>query len=389
MRSALVALLSVSAVAGVLAATRPQGTTSTAVALVRLPAAGIQPQVALDPSGTVHVVYFKGTAASGDLFYTRVRTDGTFAPPIAVNSAPGSAMATGNVRGARLAVGANGRVHVIWNGSSRATPRAVGGETPMLYTRMNDRRTAFEPQRNVLQSAVGLDGGGAVAADRSGRVFVAWHAAGPNGKGEGDRRVWVAESVNDGATFAAERAVSKPETGACGCCGMDALVDGEGRLHMMYRGARDVVHRDAFLLSSNDQGQSFTTTDLQEWNIGACPMSTFALAEGGDAIVSAWETGGQVQFARVDKRTGQRLSITEAPGAVRTRKHPAIALNAKGEILLAWTEGMAWQRGGSLAWQIFDTSGRPTAAHGSQAGVPVWSLVAAAARPDGGFTVIY
>jgi hypothetical protein len=45
----------------------------------------------------------------------------------------------------------------------------------MLYARLNDGRTAFEAQRNVMQFAAGLDGGGTVAADSQGRVFVAWH----------------------------------------------------------------------------------------------------------------------------------------------------------------------------------------------------------------------
>ena len=71
------------------------------------------------------------------------------------------------------------------------------------------------------------------------------------------------------------------------------------------------------------------------------------------------------------------------------RKHPTVAANARGETLLVWTEGMGWERGGSLAWQVFDRDGRPTAEKGRIPGVPVWSLVAAFARPDGGFTVIY
>jgi hypothetical protein len=56
---------------------------------------------------------------------------------------------------------------------------------------------------------------------------------------------------------------------------------------------------------------------------------------------------------------------------------------------LAWTEGMGWQKGGSVAWQIFDMVGKPKGEIGRARGVPVWSLVAVFARPDGGFTVVY
>ena len=62
---------------------------------------------------------------------------------------------------------------------------------------------------------------------------------------------------------------------------------------------------------------------------------------------------------------------------------------AQGETIFVWTEGMAWKKGGRLAWQVYNKSGQPTAEHGQSEGVPAWSLVAAFARPDGGFTIVY
>src|SRR5438045_3785239 len=73
------------------------------------------------------------------------------------------------------------------------------------YAGLDDEGTAFEPQRNVIQAANGLDGGGSVAADDSGNVYVAWHAPEPGGKGEDNRRVWVARSTDEGKTFAREK----------------------------------------------------------------------------------------------------------------------------------------------------------------------------------------
>ena len=71
------------------------------------------------------------------------------------------------------------------------------------------------------------------------------------------------------------------------------------------------------------------------------------------------------------------------------RKHPALAVNKNGEMLLAWTEGTAWRRGGSVAWQLYDRSGRPRGAPGKAGGLPVWGLPAAFARSDGSFVVLY
>jgi hypothetical protein len=78
-----------------------------------------------------------------------------------------------------------------------------------------------------------------------------------------------------------------------------------------------------------------------------------------------------------------------APGSGENRKYPAIAANTQGETIFAWTEGMAWKKGGRVAWQVYDKSGKATADHGQAEGVPAWSLVAVFTRPDGGFAIVY
>lgn len=119
-------------------------------------------------------------------------------------------------------------------------------------------------------------------------------------------------------------------------------------------------------------------------------MSSEALVEGPNGVYAAWETQGQVKFARVEPGTTQVAAPVAAPGAGQGRKHPALAVNAAGETLLAWTEGTGWQRGGALAYQVFDKGGKPAGENGRvQGGVPAWGLVAAVTRPDGGFTILH
>jgi len=360
----------------------------TAVSAVRVPEKGIQPQVAVDNRGTTHMIYFAGDPAAGDIFYVRVE-NGTFSRPIRVNSAPGSAIAIGNIRGARIAVGRNGRVHIAWNGSRKAEPNGPNGATPMLYTRLNDAGLAFEAQRNLIQSAAGLDGGGSVGADTAGNVYVEWHAPAPGVKGESNRCVWVAHSRDDGKTFAPEKRANAESTGACGCCGLQAFADSRGSAYVLYRAAKEEVHRDMYLLTSTDKGEHFRSEMVHPWELNACPMSSAAFAEGGGGVLAAWETNGQVYYCRIDQETGKRSLPVPAPGDANGRKHPAIASNAKGEVVLAWTEGMGWNKGGWLRWRVFDKDGKPTGAIGRAEGVPTWSLVAVFARADGGFTIVY
>jgi len=143
------------------------------------------------------------------------------------------------------------------------------------------------------------------------------------------------------------------------------------------------------LLFSRDRGRHFENATVDRWNVGACVMSTEVFAEGPDAVFTAWETKGQVYAGRIDPKTGKVTRLYAAPGEAGSRKHPSIAENARGELLLAWTEGTGWKKGGSLAWQVFNASGTPKGAVGRADGVPVWGSVAAYARPNGEFTLIY
>lgn len=364
------------------------------VRLLRVPDGGIQPSVMVAPDGTWDVLYYGGDPKNGDLFFVRSADRGkTFSAPLRVNSQAGSALALGTIRGGQMALGAKGRVHVAWNGSGMArplgpvNPEAGTAGSPMLYTRMNDKGTAFEPQRNVMQRTFGLDGGGTLAADAEGNVFVAWHGKLEGAaKGEAGRQVWIARSRDSGKTFAAEEAAWGRPTGACGCCGMAMFAAANGDLFALYRSATEDVHRDIYVLASKDRGGSFDGSLVHRWEINACPMSSMSFAEKAGITYAAWETGGQVFYGRVSGAAiGQMVG---APGEGKGRKHPRIAVNSRGEILLAWTEGTGWQRGGSVAWQIFDAAGKPLGEKGSAPGVPAWSF-AAAVGDAGGFAIFY
>jgi len=362
----------------------------------RVPNAGIQPQVALDNKGALHIVYYTGDARHGDLFYARSRDSGaSFSSALPVNEG-GSAIAVGTIRGAQLTVGKAGRVHIAWNGSNDAGPlNPDSGKpgAPMLYTRLNDAGDAFEPQRNLMLHSFGLDGGGSIAADKNGDVYVTWHgigeseAKGTGKEGEARRRVWVTKSGDDGKTFSTEAKAWAQETGACGCCGMKTFVDRKGGVYALYRSATESVHRDIYLLSSNDHGRTFQGKLLHKWNINACPMSSMDFAENENTVVAAWETGGQVYWTRITG--GSTSDPIAAPGEGKGRRHPRLAVNHRSEVLLAWTEGTGWQRGGSLACQLYDGAGRPTAETKRLPGIPTWSFAVTIAAPDGGFSVLY
>lgn len=358
---------------------------------LRLPESGIQPQAIADDAGTIHVVYFKGDPKAGDLYYVQVK--GTrFTSAVRVNSQAGSAIAMGTIRGAQVALGKAGRVHVAWNGSSAAMPKGpVNPESgdagsPMLYSRM-DASGVFEPQRNLMKKTFGLDGGGSIAADRDGNVYVVWHGKLPGAaKGEAGRQMWIAASGDSGKTFADEKAAWNGNVGACGCCGTAAFAAKNGDLYLLFRSATEEVHRDIYMLRSSNHGASFEGRLLDRWDINACPMSSMSIVQDGASVTGSWETAGQVFHAPLI--LGKGPAKKQAPDGEGKRKHPRLAVNGKGDRLLVWTDGTGWQKGGSLAWEVLRKDGSKDAGAISD-GAAVWSFAAVVAGGDGRFVLIY
>lgn len=365
---------------------------AASVVLVRTPSKGVQPQAMVDPSGVIHLVYLTGDAGASDVFYTTMEPGKiAFEPSIRVNSEPGSAIAMGTVRGAQLASGRDGRIHVAWNGTMKARPENPNGGSPMLYSRSDPARTRFEPQRNVMTRSSALDGGGTIAADARGHVLIAWHGRLKGSpEGEQNRRMLAARSDDEGVTFDPEAPAWSQETGACSCCGTRARADANGSFTMIYRSAQTSMDRDLYILTSRDQGKTFKGRPLDPWKVGMCPMSTTALTEGPDGLVAAWETQGEVFMAKIDRETGRAKETTHPPGISGRRKHPAVESNGRGECLLAWTEDTSFTHGGSLSWRLFDPSGKPTTTSGRVAdGIPHYSHPAVVTRKDGSFLIVH
>src|SRR5262249_12309413 len=201
---------------------------------------------------------------------------------------------------------------------------------------------------------------------------------------EAGRAVFVARSVDDGKTFGPERLATPKPTGACGCCGMKAYADTEGNVFALYRGALEMTNRNEILLMSRNHGESFEVVYEHPWKISSCPMSSAFLSEAKAGVLAAAETHDRVFFVRVDTKSGK---ITPPVSPETKAKHPVVIANSGGEVLLAWTEGTGWAKGGSVVWQLYGPDGKPTSESGRVEGVPVWSLAAAYAKPGGDFVI--
>jgi hypothetical protein len=157
---------------------------------------------------------------------------------------------------------------------------------------------------------------------------------------------------------------------------------------VLFRSAQQMVHRNMYLLKSSDHGDNFEGSDISNWTVGYCVMSTEAFTADRGQVLAAWETEKKIQVGRVASNSAKVTEISlHEPGP--NQKYPSLAANRNGDVLVAWTEGMGWKRGGSLHWQMLDRSLRPTGKPGMAEGVPAWSVDSAYVRPNGNFVILY
>ena len=241
------------------------------VDVLRAPAGASIPQVVIDDAGTLHLVYYTGSMTSGDLWHVTRAADATdWSPPQRVNSDPHSVSGLGPIDGGQLAIGPDGLLHVTWFHKD---------PTRFHYAR-SDHTGAFGPQHTLsMKDEGGVETAPTVTVDGDGNVYVFWHA---DPVEDAQRRVYMAVSRENGALFDLPRAVSPAAEGACGCCGLRTVTDDAGVLYVSYRGAGENIHRGMRLLTSTDQGRTFTDYLVQPWELNACPIATTTL--------SAWPT---------------------------------------------------------------------------------------------------
>lgn len=342
---------------------------------------GLQPRLARDGEGGVHLLYFKRRpdAREGDLYYRRYFPDrDAFGEPVRVSS-EAYAASSHPIDRAAMAAGGDGRMHVVWYRPRR-------GE--YLYSRSDPDRARFEPQRSMALRRGVFDAGADVAA-RGGEVALVWTAGDP--ARESERSVHARISRDGGAVFGEERMIGDPALGACACCSPAAEhLDGAG-LTVAYRSAIDGLGRHMQLLEAAETGAGAyrPVGVLQRWEASSCPLSTGDF--GADASGARWlvfETRHRIVQMSLDDLDG--ASEVAAPTSARARqKHPAVALNRRGERLVAWAEGGGFVGGGDLRLRLFDAAGGALELAAPTVRIGEFSFPAAAALPDGGFLVLY
>lgn len=270
----------------------------------------VQPQVAVAPSGMIHVTFGKESSV-----YHVASKDGgrTFSEPVQVGEL--SKFALGMRRGPRIA--ATNQVVAITaisheKGDVQSWNSTDGGASWNAGANIND----------VPKSA--REGLHAMAGSGQGSVLVTWLDLRNKGT-----ELWSATSSDGGINWGANTLVYRsPDGHICECCHPSAAMDGHDRAAVMWRNWLG-GSRDMYAALSADGGKTFAAAQklgTGTWKLEGCPMDggSIALVPGGK-MLTAWRRE-KTAFATENKGPEQRLSDSALQPAVIAGKKGAFHL---------------------------------------------------------------
>lgn len=342
--------------------------------------------------GQTVALSWAASSSAGTDIYAAVSRDGgaTFSPPARVNQRAGEASANGEqpprVSLVARAGAASPEVVVVW------TAKATTG-TRLLTARSADGGRTFGASAIVGGSdAPGNRGWHSTATDRNGRTFVLWldhrNLAGAastmthnHGAGAGAPAPAPASAPKPDPVARAGQsqlyfapldggAAHSITSGVCYCCKTSLTTDASGGIYAVWRHVYPGNERDIALTVSRDGGHTFSSpvrVSRDAWQIDGCPENGPSIAVDGDsAVFVVWPTL-VTQDAReslslffATSRDGTSFSARQALPTAGAAYHPQLALEAGGNVVVAWDEVTREGRRVVVARGTRDASGRRT-----------------------------
>jgi hypothetical protein len=284
-----------------------------------------QPQLAVDASGSIHIVY-----GVGDLIRYRRSDNGGKSFGEATDLPAVHAMSLGMRRGPRIAA-----TESVLSVTAIGGKQGKGRDGDVLAFRSADRgRTWIGPIAVNDVADAAREGLHAMAAGPNGVLCCVWLDL-------RNQRTDVMASVStDGGTTWAKNVLvyRSPDGSVCECCHPCVTFDAQGGIHVMWRNSLAGA-RDMYVASSSDVGKTFgqaSKLGTGSWPLKACPMDGGAIiATGLHKFATAWRREGSVFLTVSDEPGERRLGPGEQPWIAATSAGPFVVwLKKRGETAL-------------------------------------------------------
>lgn len=351
------------------------------VDVVHLPEGALVPDVVMDDTGVLHMVY----GMCDDAWYVRSTNNGrTFSPPVKVNTEGKVTLKMGE-RGPKLALGKGGSIHVVW-----ADQWSPGVKVYPRYSRSLDGGRTFEPPR-AMASLFGIDGL-TVASDGEDNVIVFFHhVSPPQQEIPYAHRLYLVHSTDNGSTFGPEERmrIQGMDDLACSMCMMRARITADGNVNLALRVANDNI-RDFFLMRGLKRENTFVPLRVNEdrWKLMTCPMCGPELTlDPAGRMLCAFMSRHHVYWSALED--GRFKLHVATPAEENDEIYPGAFGDGKGQVLLIWQVGpMAVRRRATVKWALYGYDGLFTGKQGTIGVSTSGTKATAFAGTDGVFHIV-
>ena len=296
------------------------------------------PALAVAADGGVHLAWSRRDGDGSSIWTARVgagesvRVDPPGVEAAASHDAPG------------LAIGPDGRLHLLWTARRRSGDGAPIASDLLLST-SGDGGASFGPPLAVGGSAPRTRDFASLAVSGDGVLLAAWlEIGGPRASAHVARIDPAAGGVSDEAVL---------EESACVCCRTAVASARNGAAGVLWRGERAGNVRDMFWARSSDGGRRFASPELVNadgWSLDACPHRGGAIAfDATGRAAAAWYTEGTQAQPSLRLATASSGAAFGPPrelhaGGGSFPDHVAVALSEAGPGLVVFESATAVRR---------------------------------------------
>ena len=308
----------------------------------------IDPQIAVDKSGNINVVWEDDIAGHSDISFRR-STDGgaTFFPilnPKNLSNPNGSFIASAH--SPRIAADLSGNINVVWAGTD-----PIDFNTDIFFSRSTDGGATFFPIPKNLSNNTVLFGDSSspqTAVDLAGNINVVWEAP------DITPDTFFARSGDGGATFSTPPPKISNDLGSS--FNARLALDANGNINVAWED--NTGNRDIFFTRSTGSGTSFSTIVNLSNDSGLSLAAQMAADKNGNLNV-VWQdkTPGisQIFFSRLPAEAGANqpptIVIPPADQTVTAGQKATFSVTASGTAPLSyqWQKNSADISGATLA----------------------------------------
>src|SRR5712664_242465 len=310
----------------------------------------IDPQIAVDKSGNINVVWEDDIAGHSDISFRR-STDGgaTFFPilnPKNLSNPNGSFIASAH--SPRIAADLSGNINVVWAGTD-----PIDFNTDIFFSRSTDGGATFFPIPKNLSNNTVLFGDSSspqTAVDLAGNINVVWEAP------DITPDTFFARSGDGGATFSTPPPKISNDLGSS--FNARLALDANGNINVAWED--NTGNRDIFFTRSTGSGTSFSTIVNLSNDSGLSLAAQMAADKNGNLNV-VWQDNtpgiSQIFFSRLPADVGanQPPTIVTPPAnqTVTAGQTATFSVTASGTAPLSYQ----WQENGA------DISGATSASY--------------------------